>query len=221
LFATGRSPEVEDLRIKDLGLKLNDKNHIKVDKYQNTNIANIYALGDVCDQGFELTPVAIAAGRRLADRLFGGQSDAHLEYDTIPSVVFAHPEVGTIGLTEPAAREQYGSDNIKVYNASFTAIPPSFPEPVEGWTSGSPYQTGPSAVRTVTVPSGSIRRSRPSARSDQTTTPSRTPYSPPPYSFTRVRTFVGAGVSSRGSPPAKGRVHRLTRPPWSGRDSSQ
>ncbi|KAF2086086.1 hypothetical protein K490DRAFT_58076 [Saccharata proteae CBS 121410] len=122
LYAVGRAPEVEDLGIDTLGgLELNKKNHIVVDDYQNTNVENIYALGDACDKGYELTPVAIAAGRRLADRLFGGQKDAHLEYDNIPSVVFAHPEVGTIGMTEPAAREKYGN-SVKVYTTSFTAM---------------------------------------------------------------------------------------------------
>ncbi|KAF2142566.1 uncharacterized protein K452DRAFT_249374 [Aplosporella prunicola CBS 121167] len=122
LFAIGRAPEVEDLGLENLGgIKQNDKKHIVVDDYQNTNIDNIYALGDVCDKGFELTPVAIAAGRRLSDRLFGGQKDAHLVYENVPSVVFAHPEVGTIGMTEPQAREKYG-DTVKVYKTSFTAM---------------------------------------------------------------------------------------------------
>ena len=121
LFATGRSPEVEDLHVKELGLKLNDKNHIMVDEYQNTNIDNIYAIGDVSDSGFELTPVAIAAGRRLSDRLFGGKPDAHLSYENIPSVVFAHPEIGSIGLTEPQAREKYG-DKVKIYKTQFTGM---------------------------------------------------------------------------------------------------
>ena len=123
IWAIGRSPETEDLGLDTLGgLDTNEKGHIKVDKYQNTNIENIYALGDVCNQGFELTPVAIAAGRRLADRLFGGKKDAHLEYENIPSVVFAHPEVGSIGLTEPEARKQFGDGNVKIYQASFTAM---------------------------------------------------------------------------------------------------
>ncbi|KAK7720159.1 Glutathione reductase [Botryosphaeria dothidea] len=122
LFAIGRKPEVEKLGVDKLpNLKLNEKQHIVVDKYQNTSVENIYALGDVCDQGFELTPVAIAAGRRLSDRLFGGKNDAHLEYENIPSVVFAHPEVGAIGLTEPQARAKYG-DSIKVYKTNFTAM---------------------------------------------------------------------------------------------------
>lgn len=82
------------------------------------------ALGDVCDRGFELTPVAIAAGRRLADRLFGGEKyrEAHLDYDDIPSVVFSHPEIGSIGMTEPAARRQYGDSNIKVYTTRFSSL---------------------------------------------------------------------------------------------------
>lgn len=121
LFATGRVPEIEDLKIKDFGIKLNSKNHIVTDEYQNTSIPNVYAIGDVCDRGFELTPVAIAAGRKLSDRLFGGHKDAHLDYSNIPSVVFAHPEIGSIGLTEPEAREKYG-DKVKVYKAEFTGM---------------------------------------------------------------------------------------------------
>jgi len=121
LWAIGRSPEVEDLNLKAVGVKQDKKGHIPVDDYQNTNVSNIFALGDVCDKNFELTPVAIAAGRKLSDRLFGGQKDAHLVYDNIPSVVFAHPEVGSVGLTEPEAREKYG-DAVKVYSTSFTAM---------------------------------------------------------------------------------------------------
>lgn len=121
LFATGRDPEIEDLKIADFGIKLNEKNHIVTDEYQNTSIPNIYAIGDVCDRGFELTPVAIAAGRRLSERLFNNQPESKLDYSNIPSVVFAHPEIGSIGLTEPEARKKYG-DDIKVYKAQFTGM---------------------------------------------------------------------------------------------------
>ncbi|CBX91808.1 similar to glutathione reductase [Plenodomus lingam JN3] len=121
LFATGRVPEIEDLHIKDFGIKLNDRNHIVVDEFQNTSLPNVYAIGDVCDRGFELTPVAIAAGRRLSDRLFNGQTNAKLDYSNIPSVVFAHPEIGSIGLTEPEAREKYG-DAVKIYKTEFTGM---------------------------------------------------------------------------------------------------
>ncbi|CAG5179632.1 uncharacterized protein ALTATR162_LOCUS9383 [Alternaria atra] len=121
LFATGRDPEIEDFHIKDFDIKLNDENHIVTDEYQNTNLDNIYAIGDVCDCGFQLTPVAIAAGRRLSDRLFGGRIGAHLTYENIPSVVFAHPEIGSIGLTEPEACEKYG-DKVRTYRSEFTAM---------------------------------------------------------------------------------------------------
>lgn len=121
LFATGRVPEIEDLHIKELGIKLNERNHIVTDEFQNTSIPNVYAIGDVCDRGFELTPVAIAAGRRLSDRLFGGKPDSKLEYSNIPSVVFAHPEIGSVGLTEPEARQKYG-DKVKIYKTQFTGM---------------------------------------------------------------------------------------------------
>ena len=129
LWAIGRSPETEKLNLEITKVNVDGKGHIKTDEYQNTNIDHIYALGDVCDRGYELTPVAIAAGRRLADRLFGGQKDAHLDYSNIPSVVFSHPEVGSIGLTEPEARKQFGDENIKIYTSSFTAMYYSMMEP--------------------------------------------------------------------------------------------
>ncbi|KAG9693150.1 glutathione reductase, partial [Aureobasidium melanogenum] len=128
LWAIGRTPEVEKLNLENAGVELDDKNHIKVDKYQNTNVDGIYALGDVCNAGMELTPVAIAAGRRLGDRLFGGKKDAHLDYTNVPSVVFSHPTVGSIGLTEPEAREKFG-DSIKIYTSSFTAMYYAMMEP--------------------------------------------------------------------------------------------
>jgi glutathione reductase (NADPH) len=141
LFATGRQPEIEDLHIKDFGIKLNDKNHIVTDDFQNTSLENIYAIGDVCDRGYELTPVAIAAGRRLSDRLFSGKNDAHLVYENIPSVVFAHPEIGSVGLTEPEARKKYG-DKVKVYKTEFTAMYYAMMEPEE---------KGPTAYKIVCV----------------------------------------------------------------------
>lgn len=124
LWAIGRSPEIEDLNLKAAGkFKQGEKGHLQVDEYQNTSVENIYALGDVCGK-VELTPVAIAAGRKLADRLFGGpeHKEAKLDYSNVPSVVFAHPEIGTIGLTEPEAKEKYGEENVKVYNTNFTAM---------------------------------------------------------------------------------------------------
>ena len=131
LWAIGRGPEVEDLGLDKAGVKQNEKGQIVADDYQNTNVDNIYSLGDVSGK-VELTPVAIAAGRLLANRLFGGPEykDAHLDYSNIPSVVFAHPEVGSIGLSEPAAREKYG-DQVKVYSTSFTAMYYAMMDPEE------------------------------------------------------------------------------------------
>jgi glutathione reductase (NADPH) len=99
---------------------LDADNFIRTDKFQNTNVANVYAIGDVTGRA-ALTPVAIAAGRRLSDRVFGGKLDRHLDYDLIPTVVFTHPPIGTVGATEAAARAQYG-DAVKVYVAEFTPM---------------------------------------------------------------------------------------------------
>jgi len=123
IWAIGRSPEVGGLGLEEIGVKQNERGQIIVDEYQNTNIENIYSLGDVIGK-VELTPVAIAAGRKLSDRLFGPEKfkTSKLDYDLIPSVVFSHPEVGSIGLTEPQAIEKYGKENLKIYNTSFTAM---------------------------------------------------------------------------------------------------
>ena len=131
LWAIGRAPEIEKLDPVKIGVKLTGKGHIEVDEYQNTNVEGVYAVGDVTGHA-ELTPVAIAAGRALSNRIFGSRhaSAAHLpqklDYSNIPTVVFAHPEVGTIGLTEPGAIDKYGKDNIKTYHTRFTPMFYSF-----------------------------------------------------------------------------------------------
>ena len=119
LWAIGRDPATDSLGLDRIGLELNDDGTITTDKFQNTAIDNIYAIGDVTGR-YPLTPVAIAAGRRLADRLFDGQSDRHLPYECIPSVVFSHPPLGTVGLTEAEAREQHGA--VKVYQTRFSSM---------------------------------------------------------------------------------------------------
>lgn len=121
IWAVGRSPEHRGLGIDKIGVKLNQKGHIIVDDFQNTNLENIYSVGDVCDRGFELTPVAIAAGRRFTDRVFGKKVDQRLIYENIPSVVFAHPTVGSVGITEPQARAKYG-DSLKIYSSGFISL---------------------------------------------------------------------------------------------------
>ena len=129
LWAIGRAPEIKKLDPAKIGVKQGPKGHIVVDEYQNTNIDGIYALGDVTGQA-ELTPVAIAAGRALSNRLFGTHhpsggphlSTAKLDYSNIPTVVFAHPEVGTIGMTEPAAVSKFGKENIRIFHTKFTPM---------------------------------------------------------------------------------------------------
>jgi glutathione reductase (NADPH) len=121
LWAMGRSAEVQDLMLERAGVRLDERGFIATDKYQATSAREVFAIGDVTGRA-ALTPVAIAAGRRLADRLFGGQPDRHLDYENIPTVIFGHPPIGTVGLTETAARERYGAANISVFRAGFLPL---------------------------------------------------------------------------------------------------
>jgi glutathione reductase (NADPH) len=121
LWAIGRTPTTAGLHLDQAGVVRTSEGHIVVDRYQNTSTPGIYAVGDVTGQA-ELTPVAIAAGRRLADRVFGGQAERHLRYDVIPTVVFSHPPIGTVGLSEQQAREHYPREPIKIYTADFVSM---------------------------------------------------------------------------------------------------
>lgn len=120
LWAVGRAPHVQGLRLAEAGVELDPYGFVSTDKYQVTNVSRIYAIGDVTGR-LQLTPVAIAAGRRLADRLFGGQPDRHLDYHNVATVIFGHPPIGTVGLSETAARDLYG-DEIKVYRSAFVPM---------------------------------------------------------------------------------------------------
>ena len=121
LFAGGRAPNVDNLGLEKTTIALCENGFIPVDQYQNTNTKGIYAVGDVIGK-IDLTPVAIAAGRRLAERLFNNQADAHLDYNLVPTVVFTHPPMATIGLSEKEAQEKYGEKQIKVYQSEFTPM---------------------------------------------------------------------------------------------------
>ncbi|WWC95542.1 glutathione-disulfide reductase [Kwoniella sp. B9012] len=123
LWAIGRHANTEKLGLEKIGIKTDDKGDIIADDYQNTNVPNIYAVGDVAGKVL-LTPVAIAAGRRLSNRLFGPEKykNDKLSYDNIPSVVFSHPTIGSVGLSEPEAEEKFGKDNLKIYKTSFKAM---------------------------------------------------------------------------------------------------
>lgn len=121
IWATGRRPNVQGLQLEKAGITLNEHGFIKVDEFQNTVVKGIYALGDVTGEK-ELTPVAIKAGRTLSERLFNGKTTAKMDYATIPTVVFSHPAIGTVGLTEEEAIKEYGQDQIKVYKSSFASM---------------------------------------------------------------------------------------------------
>ena len=121
IWATGRRPNVKGLKLEKAGVTLNERGFIQVDEYQNTVVEGIYALGDVTGEK-ELTPVAIKAGRTLSERLFNGKTTAKMDYSTIPTVVFSHPAIGTVGLTEEQAIKEYGQDQIKVYKSSFASM---------------------------------------------------------------------------------------------------
>jgi glutathione reductase (NADPH) len=121
IWAIGREPSSGKLNLAAAGVETDSKGYIRVDKYQNTNVAGVYAVGDITG-AVELTPVAVAAGRRLSERLFNNKPEEHLDYDLIPTVVFSHPPIGTIGLTEPQAIAKYGEADVKIYKTSFTSM---------------------------------------------------------------------------------------------------
>ena len=121
LWAIGRQPNTDRLDLRATGVTIDAAGAITTDAYQATNVAGIYAIGDVIGK-LDLTPVAIAAGRRLADRLFGGMKDRKLDYENIATVLFTHPPIGTIGLSEHEAVQAHGADNVKVYETRFTPM---------------------------------------------------------------------------------------------------
>ena len=118
IWAVGRAPATAGLGLEQASVKTDDRGFINVDAYQNTSQPGIYAVGDVTGQA-ALTPVAIAAGRHLAERLFGQNREAKLEYEQIPSVVFSHPPVGTVGLTEEEALKKHGPEQVKIFTSRF------------------------------------------------------------------------------------------------------
>ncbi|MEJ2522920.1 MAG: glutathione-disulfide reductase [Gammaproteobacteria bacterium] len=120
IWAIGRLPRTGELKTERAGLRLDEDGFIPTDDFQNTNVERIYAVGDVTGR-VALTPVAIAAGRRLADRLFNNQPDRHLDYDCVPTVIFSHPPIGTVGLSEVEAHARYG-DEVRVYRSRFTPM---------------------------------------------------------------------------------------------------
>ena len=126
IWAIGRTPNTAQLNLAVAGVEHDARGFIPTDAFQNTNVKGIYAVGDVTGRA-QLTPVAIAAARRLGDRLFNNQPERKLDYENIPTVMFSHPPIGTVGLTEEEAREKHG-DAVKVYQTRFTAMAHAFTE---------------------------------------------------------------------------------------------
>lgn len=121
IWAIGREPANDKIKLENTDVELDERGYVKVDKFQNTTAKGIYAVGDNIGK-VDLTPVAVKAGRLLSERLFNGQTSAHMDYDLIPTVVFSHPAIGTMGLSEKEAIAKYGEPDIKVYNSSFAAM---------------------------------------------------------------------------------------------------
>jgi glutathione-disulfide reductase len=119
IWAVGRAANTQSLNLQAAGVELRSNGIVPTDEFQNTNVPGIYAIGDITGRT-PLTPVAIAAGRRLADRLFDDKPGSRVDYENIPSVVFSHPPVATVGLTEPAARERHA--RVSVYRTEFTPM---------------------------------------------------------------------------------------------------
>ncbi|MDY4510132.1 glutathione-disulfide reductase [Streptococcus hyovaginalis] len=121
IWAVGRRPNVAGFGLEKTGVALTEKGHIQTDEFENTSVEGIYAVGDVNGK-LELTPVAIKAGRQLSERLFNHKSDAKMDYTNVATVIFSHPPIGSIGLSQEAAIAHYGADNIKVYTSTFTPM---------------------------------------------------------------------------------------------------
>ncbi len=124
IWAIGRQPTTDAINVAAAGVEVNSDGFVKVDEFQNTTAKNVYAVGDIIENGIELTPVAVKAGRTLSERLFNKDlpDDLKMDYNLVPTVVFSHPPIGTIGLTEQEAISQYGEENVKIYQSGFTAM---------------------------------------------------------------------------------------------------
>ena len=121
IWAIGRTANTSGFGLEKTGVKLTEKGTIYSDEFENTSVPGIYALGDVTGK-LDLTPVAVKAGRQLSERLFNNKADAKLDYTDVATVVFSHPVIGSVGLTEEKAIAKYGAENIKVYKSSFTPM---------------------------------------------------------------------------------------------------
>jgi glutathione reductase (NADPH) len=118
LFATGRRPCTRDLGLEAAGVALDEHGAVVVDGHGRTSVPSVYALGDVSTR-LQLTPVALAEAMALVDHLFG-DGRRKVDYDHVPTAVFTHPNVGTCGLTEAAARRKFGK--VRIFSSEFKAL---------------------------------------------------------------------------------------------------
>ena len=119
LYAVGRKPNIEGLGLESLDIAIGERGEIKVDSAGRTNVASIFAIGDVTDR-IQLTPVAIREGQAFADTQFGDKPPFEVDYDCVPNAVFSHPPIAGVGMTEGEARNRLGS--IKVFTSDFRAM---------------------------------------------------------------------------------------------------
>jgi glutathione reductase (NADPH) len=120
VYAVGRNPCTAHLGLETVGVQVGPEGEILTDEHGTTSVAGIHAIGDVTAR-MPLTPVAIQAGRLLADRLFGGKNVA-MSYEDVPTAVFCDPPIATVGLSEAEARQRLGDDGVVVYKAGFTPL---------------------------------------------------------------------------------------------------
>ncbi|MGZ5848760.1 MAG: glutathione-disulfide reductase, partial [Ramlibacter sp.] len=118
LFATGRAPNVNGLGLEAAGVRQGPGGAIVVDAQYRTSVPSVYAVGDVTAR-LQLTPVALAEAMVVVDRLFG-EGRRQMDYDIVPTAVFTHPNIGTVGMTEQQARERFG--RVTVYRSEFKAL---------------------------------------------------------------------------------------------------
>jgi len=122
LYATGRVPNVKDLGLETVGVAQGGKGEVIVNAHYQTNVPSIYAVGDVTNR-VQLTPVALGEAMVVVDQLFGpaaGKPPRDMSYDFIPTAIFTHPSVGTVGLSERAAREKFGA--VTIFRSEFKAL---------------------------------------------------------------------------------------------------
>lgn len=118
LYATGRAPNVQRLNLEAAGVQVNHNGAIQIDENYRTSVSSIHALGDVTDR-IQLTPVALGEAMVLVDHLFG-KGERRMRYENIPTAIFTHPNIGTVGCTEHEARERF--EDVRIYRSDFRPL---------------------------------------------------------------------------------------------------